>query len=263
MSLSKINHDACAVTPRKRPPPELVCQGVWRGDQWLAPDRPSVPSGHALLDRALPGGGWPPCQLIELLQPAGMHTEWRLLLPTLSRSAASGLVLLIAPPHNPNLQALAAQGLGCERLWRVDAGTPSHRLWAAEQALRCTDVSAVVAWFPHAESQALRRLHTAAQAAGPVGHPGRQAGPLLFAWRPAEARASASPATLRLQVNSLGRQGLRVEVFKRRGPVLEQSLVLEAAVPVQRLAYGSSHPATPTWMPAEHHVVDRAVRLAA
>jgi len=86
---------------------------------------------------------------------------------------------------------------------------------------------------------------------------------LLFAWRPAEARASASPAPLRLQVNSLGRQGLRVEVFKRRGPVLEQSLVLEAAVPVQRLAYGSSHPATPTWMPAEHHVVDRAVRLAA
>lgn len=235
--------------------------GVWRGDAWLAPAYPALASGHPVLDRALPGGGWPQGQLTELLHPAGQHAEWRLLLPALTQAARSGPVLLVGPPHSPNLHALAAQGLPSERLWRVDADTPAHRLWATEQALRCPDLAAAVVWLPLAQPEPLRRLHTLAQSSVHAGT-GLSA-PLLFAWRPLAARSTASPAALRLQVESLGLQGLRVDVFKRRGPPLERPLTLAAPLPLHQLVNPLGQPATWAELPANRHVVDRPGRLAA
>jgi hypothetical protein len=65
-------------------------------------------------------------------------------------------------------------------------------LWACEQALRCADIAAVLAWLPQARVGDLRRLQLAA-----AQHEG-----LLFVFRPESVAQSASPARLRLQVMS-------------------------------------------------------------
>lgn len=211
-----------------------VWPGVWRGDQLENTGGMVTSSGHPALDAALPGGGWPQGALIELLHSGGCLPEWRLLLPTLRAVAAERPVLVVAPPHRPHLSALAAQGLPAQRLWLAEARTPALALWSAEQALRCPDLGALLVWLPQAQPEQLRRLHLAAQASGT---------PLCFAWRPLEASASASPAPLRLAVRSLGTNGLRLDMLKRRGPPMERPIMLPASLPVQRLLVGMPVPA--------------------
>lgn len=195
-------------------------------------------TGHALLDAELPGGGWPVGALTEILQPASLHAEWRLLLPALVR-CGQGPVVLVGAPHAPLSPALAAQGLPADRLVWLAAGAAPARLWAAEQALRCAAVDAVLLWCPSgAHTAALRRLQMAAA----------EHRKLLFVLRPASAQAEASPAVLRLLVQAPDVSGntapgnaspgtaasgdvLQVRLLKRRGPVLARSLPLPARAP--------------------------------
>lgn len=219
--------------------------GVWPADQLAQPDLPGVGTGHAALDAVLPGGGWPPGALTELLLQPRQWPEWRLLLPALRTVAQRGRIVLVAPPATPNLQALAAQGLPPEALCCVQAPAPHDRQWATEQALRCTQVAAVVLWLHTSPTAPLRRLHLAAQAAL------RETAPLLWVCRPQDCRASPSPAPLRLTVHSLGLAGLEVDVFKRRGPPMPAPVQLVAPLP--RLALLPSahlHRAAPTHAPA-------------
>jgi len=90
------------------------------------------------------------------------------------------------------------------------------QLWVAEQALRCAPVDAVLLWLAQARPQELRRLHLAAA----------QHHKLLFVMRHSEAAHTASPAVLRVQLApcAIHATGLRVEILKRRGPPLAQSL---------------------------------------
>ena len=67
-------------------------------DVWLADALADAPTrvlatGDALLDAQLPGGGWPLGALNEILQPDGVHSEWRLLLPALACSGTGTVVL--------------------------------------------------------------------------------------------------------------------------------------------------------------------------
>ena len=59
---------------------------------------------------------------------------------------------------------------------------PAARLWACEQALRCAEVAAVLAWLPRARVGELRRLQLAAA----------QHESLLFVFRPESAAQAAS-----------------------------------------------------------------------
>ena len=78
-------------------------------------------------------------------------------------------------------------------------------------------VAAVLAWLPHAPTQALRRLQQAAQRHGCV----------LWVFRPLSAQAHATPAVLRLHASAHTCPGwLEVGVLKRRGPPLAQPLQL-------------------------------------
>lgn len=226
-------------------------QDVWRADSLAANTQVGsvLATGHALLDAQLPGGGWPMGALCEILQTHSAQSEWRLLLPALvaaqqsakpmalpgqrglaTANASAATVVLIGPPHVPFGPALAAQGLAVQRLVWVKAQTPAERLWATEQALRCEAVAAVLAWLPQAQSASLRRLHMAAQ----------EHNKLLFVMRPAQAQRESSPAPLRLIL--LGAQAggqadaptevqaadaLHVQVLKRRGSPLTQSLVVQ------------------------------------
>jgi protein ImuA len=224
---------------------------VWHAHALATSPLPVQRSGHAALDAHLPGGGWPVGALTEILQPQGVHSEWRLLLPALAR-CGQGAVLLVGAPHLPFAPALAAQGLQPQRVLCVNASAAAARLWAAEQALRCAGVDAVLAWLPQARSDQLRRLQMAAS----------EYNKLLFVMRPAAAQDDASPAVLRLHVQpqpsasalpaSPRRQaaplasqvpvwdGLQVGLLKRRGPPLPDPLHLQARTPRLQMQLAAS-----------------------
>jgi protein ImuA len=193
---------------------------VWQADALAGAPARVLATGDALLDAQLPGGGWPLGALTEVLQPAGVHSEWRLLLPALAHSG-TGAVVLVGAPQQPFGPALGAQGLAPQRLLWVDASAPAQCLWATEQALRCADVDAVLAWLVQVRPEQLRRLQIAAA----------EFGKLLFVLRPEAAQAESSPAALRLWAGPAppARDGaLEVRVLKRRGPPLVQPLHLAA-----------------------------------
>jgi len=120
----------------------------------------------------------------------------------------------VGAPYEPFMPALAAGGVGPEALLWVRSEAPAARLWACEQALRCADVAAVLAWLPRARVGELRRLQLAAA----------QHASLLFVFRPDTVAQSASPARLRLRVELEAGEGdataLAVHILKRRGPPL-------------------------------------------
>lgn len=199
---------------------------VWRADELAVANGAVVASGHPALAAQLPGGGWPVGAISEILQAqSGVH-EWRLMLPALTylQRAVAGPVVLVGPPYAPFGPGLAAQGLAVPRLLWVDVREPAARLWAAQQALCCAEVAAVLAWLPQVRAEQLRRLQLAAQAHNK----------LLFVLRPDQAQGEPSPAALRLLLSSPPAEAdaaadtLLVHILKRRGPPLMHPLVLPA-----------------------------------
>ncbi|MBB5203773.1 protein ImuA [Inhella inkyongensis] len=218
---------------------------LWRGQALGLTAARCWPSGHALLDAELPGGGWPTRALTELLlAPQAGHVEWRLLAPVLKRLVQGGRrLLLIQPPYEPHPQGLAAWGLAVgDCLW-VQAPDPLQRQWALEQALRADadELGAVLAWLQAPRAAALRRLQTlAAGCRAPV-----------FVCHASANAASHSAAPLRLQV----RPGphwtqLQVELLKRRGPPLDTPLWLHAPPPTLRAVMPIPQAVRPVLRPA-------------
>ncbi len=202
---------------RSAPLPEFGA-AVWRATELGVTGAATLTTGHAVLDAELPGAGWPVGAISEILQRCGEHNEWRLLLPALRRTT-TGSVVLVGAPHVPFVPALAAQGLDARRLLWVATATSAESLWAAEQALRCAGVTAVLLWLAQARAEQLRRLQMAAQVHSK----------LLFLLRPAQAQGESSPATLRLlAINQTDSDALWLHIIKRRGPPLEQPLILPA-----------------------------------
>lgn len=157
-----------------------------------------------MLDAALPGGGWPPAALSEILTATIGIGELRLLWPTLARlTQASERVVLVAPPHQPFARAWLDAGIDLRHLNIIHA-QPREALWAAEQCLRSGSCGAVLCWLRQADDRSLRRLQVAA-ATGQT---------LAFAYRPLEEAANPSPAALRLALES---QPARIRVLKCRG----------------------------------------------
>ncbi|WP_255440641.1 translesion DNA synthesis-associated protein ImuA [Caenimonas sedimenti] len=226
---------------------------MWSSDDFAVQEA-VVATGHPRLDAQLPGGGWPVGSLVEILQSQPAQHAWQLLLPALSQASRQqvGPTVLVGAPYQPFGPALQGQGLPAERLLWVKAEKGAARLWATEQALRCADVVAVLAWLPQARSPELRRLHLAAH----------QHGKLLFVFRGLQSRQEASPARLRLQV--VGTLDMQVEVFKRQGPPLQEPISLPAH-PARLAALLAARkrrtvPAPPT--PIRSHGLDRTLTLA-
>lgn len=165
---------------------------VWRGDELASAEARVVSTGHVALDAQLPGGGWPIGALTEVLQAAPEAQVWQLLVPALALTVRlrGGRVVLVGAPQVPFAPALAAAGLPIETLLWVRGDTAVARSWACEQALRCADVAAVLAWLPQARAADLRRLQLAAA----------QHENLLFVFRPEAQALVASPARLRLRL---------------------------------------------------------------
>jgi protein ImuA len=199
------------------PLPDQIAH-VWRGRELAQAQERTLSTGHAALDAELPGRGWPMASLVEILQLQAQQHVWQLVGPGLGQAMQQGQgpAVLVDPPYQPFGPALRSQGIVPEQLLCVQAEKPSARLWACEQALRCADVTAVLAWLPQVRSEDLRRLHLCAQG-------GEK---LLFVFRPISARGHSSPARLRLLVE--GTESLELRILKRRGPPLLQPLVLRS-----------------------------------
>ncbi len=230
---------------------------IWQADALARAPGRVLATGDALLDAQLPGGGWPLGALSEILQPPGVHNEWRLLLPALAR-CGTGAVVLVGAPHMPFGPSLGAQGLLPQRLlWVTAQGggqSGAQRLWATEQALRCADVDAVLAWLVQVRPEQLRRLQMAAT----------EYDKLLFVLRPEQAQNESSPAVLRLWVapSQDASDRLEVRTLKRRGPPMDQALHLSARP--ARLACLLAAPSfAPTRVAAStHHAMDRTATPA-
>jgi protein ImuA len=218
-----------------------------------------VSTGHAALDAQLPGEGWPRGSLVEVLEPTPGRNAWQLVLPALARMCEQedGPVALVAAPHDPFGAGLAAQGLALSRILDIQPPRATARLWAAEQALKCKEVTSVLAWLPEAKSAELRRLHLAAA----------QHAKLLFVFRPLRALQESSPARLRLAIEE--GEALAVRIVKRRGPPLLTALQLGqhpqrlVSLLAARRGRAMSVPNVliPD-LPDRSHVLDRTVALA-
>jgi len=198
----------------------LQRQAVWRGGAPAA-GAPAAPTGYAALDAELPGGGWP-AGLVEVLCRAEGIGELQVVLPALARLTAAGhRIAWLAPPYLPYAPALRAAGVHLEALTVVRAPGRRDALWAAEQALRSGAFHGLLLWLPRASYPELRRLAVAAQAG-----PG-----FALAFRPPEAGCEASPAVLRIALESLEGQ-LGIRILKRRG----LPLALPLSIPIKRPA---------------------------
>ncbi len=180
--------------------------GVWRASA-ASPFAPGVPTGFPQLDALLPGGGWPPGTLTEILIPHEGIGELQLVLPALARlSRGNRWLAFIAPPHVPYAPALAAAQLDLSRVLLVYPRAMTDGLWAVEQSLRAGTCGAVLAWPAAVDARALRRLQLAAEEGGSWG--------VLF--RPERLAEAGSVAALRLRLASTP-GGIDVHVLKRRG----------------------------------------------
>lgn len=208
--------------------PETIHPSLWRASQLARGQVPGVDTGHPDLSAQLPGGGWPPGSLTEILLPQPGIGELRLLQPVLRRPMARGTVVLVQPPHMLQPLALSWWGVDPACVICVRATRQADALWAAEQALLAGTCQLVLLWPPTAGARstgrakgvsdagqhrqlrpdALRRLHLAAQAGST----------LFFLFRPLRDAVQPSPAPLRLGL-APARDGVQIRFIKRRGPV--------------------------------------------
>ncbi len=201
--------------------------GVWRGGELEHAVHEVAATGHAALDRELPGGGWPIGTLSEVLHDEAGIGEVGFLAGALARASEGGrMIAWVNAPHLPYAPALHAAGIALERCVVVRPAQREDALWSAEQALRSGACGAVLLWLASAMSPArarsgdyawLRRLQLAAQA-------GRS---LAVLFRPAADEAISTPAHLRV-VLAREQGALLLRIPKRRGPPLAAPIPLDA-----------------------------------
>lgn len=194
--------------------PPSIHSAVWRAARMGRTHSVVTPTGHALLDRELPDGGWPHRGLIELLLQQRGIGEIRLLQPALL-AQGNRRIALLQPPHLPQIAAWRGWGLAAERLLWVRTSRHADGLWSAEQILRNGSCGALLLWQDAIRHESLRRLQLAAQASD------------MLCWllRPLSAAAEASPAPLRMVLRPLA-DGVQLEIRKRRGPPCSAPLAL-------------------------------------
>ena len=194
---------------------------VWRGRQRLGAGIATIATGHAELDAALPGGGWPVGALIEVLAaPAGIG-ELRLFFPALTRLAAeSRRIMAVSPPYPLYAPALAEAGIAPERVLVLDPGSTEDALWSAEQCLSSGALGATLCWLERGDERALRRLQLAAE----------RGAMLALVFRPPEAAREFSPAALRLRLDPEHDGATRLEILKCRGALGYRHTLRLAAV---------------------------------
>jgi hypothetical protein len=179
---------------------------LWRGRQ--APGRTrALGTGHARLNAALPGHGWPQGAITEIIHATTGCGELSLLLPALVGLGREGRwVTMVDPPWIPCPAALHGRGLPLDKLLLVKTKNRRESLWACEQVVRGLPGGALLAWPTQPSFGELRRLQLAAN---DTRHS-------VFLFRGESAAAAPSPAALRLRL-APGDDELQLSVLKCRG----------------------------------------------
>ena len=206
---------------------DIINHGLlWRAGAVSRVEQPGIPTGFAQLDSQLPGGGWPVGTLTELLPEHEGIGEVRALGPALARLSSAGRWLAwISPPYLPYAPALEAAGIDLGRVMIVRVRSAQEGLWATEQALQSGACGAVLCWPGKASFAQLRRLQIAAEGSTALG----------FIFRTTGAAREASPAALRLHLQSIKGE-LAVKILKRRGGPVARPILLTPAPVVEKPA---------------------------
>jgi len=220
--------------------------------------RLGLSSGFAAIDDYLPWQGWPLGAMTEILTTDSGRGELSLLLPALARRTDSQhQIVVIGAPHALYAAGLQHAGVNPHRVQQVgyavtgssggsnaSANSRSRHidaLWAAEQVLKSGSAGAVLLWSRHCAPDALRRLHLAVL----------QQDTALFHFREPDAATRASPAWLRLKLDSDPTR-IRLQVLKCRGQLLSRPLIALDRSQVQARVYQQLH---------GNRVLDQVVRF--
>lgn len=185
---------------------------LWRGHEQHQ-QKETIATGFANLDHALPGGGWSPGTLTELLATHEGTGELSLLLPTLKNiTQQRQWVAMVNPPHIPYAPALANAGIQLDRMLIVDTDNQKDTLWSTEQLLRAGIFTVVICWLGKTGTSPQRRLQLAAETGSA----------LAIAYRPANTAKDSSAAALRISLsgqsgNSKSDNGMLLNILKSRG----------------------------------------------
>ena len=182
-----------------------------------------------MLDKVLPGNGWPQGAVTEIVTDTVACGELSLLLPVLARlSQANHWISMIDPPWIPYPPALHGRGLALEKLLLVHTKDRAESLWACEQVVRGISGGAMLAWPDELSFSEMRRLQLAAERTQKT----------VFLFHDARAANASSPAALRLQLTA-DDGDLQIRVLKCRGqrPVssirIRRSQLLQASLPAR------------------------------
>ena len=175
---------------------------LWQGKSRLT-TTPGISTGFAELDAILPGQGWPPNAIVELLVPHDGMGELQLVLPVLKRLQPLQSTW-VAPPYIPNAPELINRDIDLEKLLILNTENHTDTLWAAEKLFQNESTGSVLFWADGIRPQQLRRLQLSAQAGNTLG--------FLFS----KTNQANSPAAVRLQLQA-SETGLRVYVLKAKG----------------------------------------------
>ena len=202
----------------------LARPDVWCADRLASAEIPAVSSGFAALDAELPGGGWPRGALTEILLDHVGLGECSLVFPALGKMCEEGRwSLLVAPPHRLHGPAWAAWGIDLARLAVVSPLRSRDALWATEQALSSGALGTVLCWAKAIDARQTRRLQVAVAGSNS----------LAFLFRPLQASAESSAASLRLVLAAGSRGELAVNLLKRRGSPCAKTLHLAVPRPLK------------------------------
>ena len=163
----------------------------------------ALSTGLPGLDACLPGRGWPPGQLVEILCAGNETAALDLVTPALNPLLQRGRrIALVNPPTDAALLPLNDCPPRPGSVVRMHPqSAPSH--WGVEQCLQAGACDAVLAWLPQADYRQLRSVQEAAR--------GTHA--LCFAIRGREARDEPSPAAVRIDIFPF-KTGSCVELLK-------------------------------------------------
>ncbi|NGY04370.1 translesion DNA synthesis-associated protein ImuA [Solimonas terrae] len=188
---------------------------LWRGAT-QAPLRAQA-TGHAQLDAALPGGGWPCASLSEIVYATAGVGELQLAMPLAARlTQGRRRLALIAPPHLPYAPALRQYGVVLAQLTVIETINDSDALWAAEELLRAR-AGAVLLWQDGIDTIAQRRLQLAAETGDGIA----------LVYRRLMRHDANSVAALRLKIARVG-GATQIEVLKCRGARPTRTCALDA-----------------------------------
>ena len=201
---------------------------LWRGTQ-VSHQVHTLGTGHANLDKALPGNGWPVGAVTELVNDTAGCGELSLLLPVLARLSQEGhWIAMVDPPWIPYPSALHGRGLVLEKLLLVRTKDRAESLWACEQVVRGISGGAMLAWPDGLSFSEVRRLQLAAERTQKT----------VFLFHDGKTASPSSPAALRLQLTA-DDGDLQIKVLKCRGqrPAsnirIRRSQLLQASLPTR------------------------------